>query len=439
MRGWAAMEMASSSCEVVSFLGVPPPRRDSETGRQVDGRYESSVYAWRDQECATHLFPLALQSFFNPRRIHLLVTDAARHHGHFTELQQALGGILNPVAIPDGRNERELWEIFVRVTEAIPRGIRVIFDITHGFRSLPFLAFLTVAYLRRAREVSVQHILYGNFEARDRMSTPPRVPVFDLTPFVDLLDWLTAVEALRRRDDADPLASLLRDAHERPWRGGAGKPDGKGMPRYLDDAAAALRDLSMAMHLARPMDLMGAAQRLGEVLPLVRGEVARWAPPFALLLQEVEREYVPYADDTPKRLDAAHLRRQHALIRRFVDKGLAAEACLLGREWLVNLILYSLAPEAWLDRGRRREVETALASPRAERRDAEPGLPLEAVPQIMAIREAWDFLHDLRNDVAHCGFRDAPRSLSAIMRRVQDVPERLARLLHDTMREGEAG
>lgn len=401
----------------------------------VEGRYSDSVYVWRGRECATSLFPLALQRFFDPGRIHLLVTEGAKAHGHFAELRQALGGILNPVSIPNGSDEGELWRIFESVTDAIPRGSRVIFDITHGFRSLPFLVFLTVAYLRRAREVSVLHVLYGNFDARDRMSTPPRVPVIDLTPFVDLLDWLTGVEALRRRDDAEPLAGLLRDAHKRVWREGGGDASPEGAPQYLEQASKALGELSQAIHLARPMDVMGVAQRLREVLPSVRGEVARWAPPFALLLEEVEREYVGFAHPQPGRLDEEQLRLHLDLIRRYVEQDLAAEAVLLAREWLVNLVLRSVAPDDWLVRDRRRDVEEAL-SPRAWEDPARN--PLRgAVPRIEAIRREWDFLHDLRNDAAHCGFRVEPRSLGTIVKRVREVPGRLKRLLPDAAREGE--
>lgn len=427
--------MAPSGCEVVSFLGVPARRRDPETGREVEGRYDDAIYVWGEEECSTHLFPLALQRFFHPRRLHLVVTEAARRHGHFEELLRLLGPVLNPIAIPSGRDQHELWTIFNSITGAVSRGSRIVFDITHGFRSLPFLAFLTVAYLRRARKVSVRHIVYGNREAGDWTSTPPRVPVFDLVPFVDLLDWLTGVEALRRRDDADPLADLLREAHERPWRRAAGDSGPEAGPRRLAAAAGALQDLSRAVHLARPLDLMQAAAALGRALPRAREEVARWAPPFALLVDEVEREYGRYAHPDPCRLDAAHLRLQLDLIERYVSKDLAAEAVLLAREWLVNLVLYldGVARDAWLVHDRRKKAEEVLRTQGAQGADPLRG----AVPRIEEIRRAWDFLHDLRNDVAHCGFRTQPRPAEAIAKSVREVPERLRRLLPDTVHEGD--
>jgi len=422
--------------DAISFLGL--------------GKYEEAVYRWDKQECRTRFFAEAVCQFFRPERVYLFVTEGARRQEAFAALQGEMGPRLIPVPIPDGQSEQELWQIFEKVAEAVPvqPGSRLVFDITHGFRSLPFLTFLAMAYLGRAKGVVIERVVYGAFEARDQSQSPPLVPVFDLTPFLSLLDWLTAVEALQRRDDAQFLAELLEEAHDNPWRSSGGRGDPGEMPRFLDDAAGALRRLSAAMHLARPLEVMGAADRLRQALPRVRGEVARWAKPFSVLLKQVEGEYAPFAHDEPQRLDKEHLRCQLDLIRRYVDKKMVAEAILLAREWLVNVVLLHSGPESWLDRDCRLEIEEALnqeTSLRIRHRSSDhrrltpeevlnqetslQNSPLDNVPCADAIVGEWQFVGDLRNDIAHCGFREQPRSLNSIVRDVASLPERLGRLL----------
>jgi len=55
------------------------------------------------------------------------------------------------VDIPDGKDEDELWKIFSIIVDEVQPGDEILFDITHGFRSLPFIAFLTVAYLKEVK------------------------------------------------------------------------------------------------------------------------------------------------------------------------------------------------------------------------------------------------------------------------------------------------
>lgn len=67
--------------------------------------------------------------------------------------------------ISDDCSEEEYWEIFTQVLQAIPKGKVVLLDVTHGFRSLPLLTVLILTCLRTVRKVTLQHVLYGAFEA----------------------------------------------------------------------------------------------------------------------------------------------------------------------------------------------------------------------------------------------------------------------------------
>ncbi|MBR5950240.1 MAG: TIGR02221 family CRISPR-associated protein [Actinomycetaceae bacterium] len=122
------------------------------------------------------------------------------------------------VAIPDGGSEEELWEIFRIVGDAIPECSRIIFDITHSFRSLPLLMTLLLNYLRITKRVEVEACYYGAFEKlgflNDVQNMPldeRNAPVFDLTPFFALNDWAQAISHYLDYGRADNLVTLIRE------------------------------------------------------------------------------------------------------------------------------------------------------------------------------------------------------------------------------------
>ena len=56
--------------------------------------------------------------------------------------------------------------IFNIIEQNIPTSSELLLDITHGFRSLPMLGFLAVAYLRAAKAIALTHLVYGALEAQ---------------------------------------------------------------------------------------------------------------------------------------------------------------------------------------------------------------------------------------------------------------------------------
>lgn len=156
----------------ISFLGA--------------GDYQRCRYQYNGQIYETPYFHEAAQHFFGPDRVLILCTpEAAQKHS------AALSDSLEAISIPSGKTEEELWELFTVLTEHVPEGATLIVDVTHSFRTQPMLALAAAYFLRTARSVQIEHIVYGAFEARD--AATGEVPVFDLMPFVQLIDWSVAV------------------------------------------------------------------------------------------------------------------------------------------------------------------------------------------------------------------------------------------------------
>lgn len=121
---------------------------------------------------------------------------------------------INYVDIPSGQNENELWEIFDKVLEQIDKGDEIIFDITHSFRSIPMLALIILNYAKFIKKCEIRGIYYGAIEAVGKeikdIEESDIAPIFDLTPFVRLLDWTVGIDRFIETGDARYINYLMK-------------------------------------------------------------------------------------------------------------------------------------------------------------------------------------------------------------------------------------
>lgn len=127
-------------------------------------------------------------------------------HDELIEAQLPLE--ITPVDIPDGKDEREMWEIFEKVFHLLEEGDELYFDLTHGFRYLPMLVLVLGNYAKFLRNVSVQSLTYGNYEAAGGSENPKLAPFVDITPLSVLQDWTNASSDFLRHGDASRLKGL---------------------------------------------------------------------------------------------------------------------------------------------------------------------------------------------------------------------------------------
>jgi len=388
------------------------------------GKYETVTYCWQGRECETHLFPEAVARIFEPEKLFVFVTQQAKEHEHFRKLKECLGDLVQPVDIPEGKSESELWQIFEKCAEVVSEGDEILLDITHAFRSLPMVVFTVAAYLRRTKNADIHHIVYGAYEAREPFRTPPeptdRAPIFDLTPLLDLLDWLNGAEFMLQRSDATLLAEQLKRIHGAVWR----ERTSDELPKRLQSLGNALANFSHALHFSRPRDVMNSARSLLKVLDEVKPEVERWAKPFGVILEQVRNEAAKFAHDAPDRLDKENLQKQLSLIEHYLDKGLIMQAVTLAREWVVNWVALQRGEGDWLDINFRKQIEDPLGAASAGLRGEGTQVP-EWFPRSEKLAELWNWLTNLRNDLAHCGMRKNAASIKSIQDRAKELPTKL--------------
>jgi hypothetical protein len=398
--------------------------------------YKITTYTLNSQGYRTCYCPAAVAYFCRPETTLVAVTAEAKAK-HFETLADEIAKFTRPVPvpIPEGRNEVELWQIFEALTHQVAERDELAVDITNGFRSLPFLSFLAIAFLRLARRVKVQHVYYGAFEARDQATNES--PIFDLTPFVTLLDWTIATDRFTRFGDATDLASLLKEGIP-PGHVLATDLQARKLRDALKQAAMAMEHVSLALRLTRPLETMIASVRLAETLNIAGPLIKQQARPFALLADHMGQAYQSLAlkDPLTKVNWPINLQIQLDLIERYLDQGQVVQAVTLAREWLVSLLVYQFQGDSLIDDKTVREpVEFALSN-EAERLKDEPrprfetsyDHPLQALLNHQEIGKVWSDLTQLRNDLAHVGMNLNPADAGSLRDRAKNLLPRLQAL-----------
>jgi CRISPR-associated DxTHG motif protein len=392
--------------------------------------YRTTLYVLGEQSHETQFFPVALARFIRPAQVLVCVTPTVQQHHNLLDLGQQLGDTGVPwesVPIPEGHSEADLWSIFDALTSAVGEGEHVTFDVTHSFRSLPILAFLAIAYLKAAKRVSVDGVLYGAWEARD--TTTNHTPVFDLTPFVALLDWLTATNRFVETGDGHALANLLK----------TGMPAGpvmrddiaaRALGRNLKAAADAIESVSLALQVTRPMEAMQAAAQLRDTLRQALPGILERARPFGVITEQVTQAYGQFALEAPTEAAALSegLRQQLQMIDWYVKRRRVVQAATLAREWVVSALVFQFnQPMFDYDKGRH-PVEQALNNAVEKRKLQARNIQhtpwdalLEQSPQIEALVKVWSQLADLRNDIAHVGMKIAPKPAALLKQKVEAI------------------
>ncbi|WP_165847812.1 TM1812 family CRISPR-associated protein [Ammonifex thiophilus] len=189
-----------------------------------------------------------------------------------------------------------------------------------------------------------------------------------------------------------------------------------------------------------------------KLLREVEREARRWAKPFQYILSRIDHELYPLATEQANTLTRENLERQLALIDYYLQKDLVVQAVLLAREWMVNWLAWRVGEPNWLKQevrtGVLEAVLNAAASNQAvigEKKQESEELKKKELKkrkeEIFRLFNSWSeakeaaanlwqqLIRDLRNDVAHCAFRDSVASPKTVKENAEKLRQKLKDLL----------
>lgn len=406
--------------KLLTFLGV--------------GNYFETVYTWQEKDCQTRFSPVASNKFLEPDKIIVFLTKDATENFDLlkTELHNAVK--VEPVSIPLGSNEEELWEIFSCVSSQVEPGEEVAFDITHGLRHFPLLGFLAAAFLRSGLDVKIKAVMYGAFDV-GRVVSPGITPMFDLTSMLTLLEWSSAADRFNRTGDARYLASLVGDQRKAMAAAAQNDPEQLNQVGKVGNLARGLTNISKNLRMVRAVKTMqttaGFSNRLKEARPgLMRTPVTQ---PFAMLLERVEETYAPLGLDEPlaEHNMASSLEHQMAIIKWYEEREQWVQMATLAREWLVNWFMAHLGLFDWLDREDRMRAEGVINTESRDLIQAQRdngvfrAIFLKEVPEVEKALHIWNRLTEVRNDINHAGFRKNAQEAKTLTSALKQLSEEL--------------
>ena len=379
------------------------------------GAFETS-YQFENRVYTGDVFAEALHQFCEYDEMLVCVTEKAKEKT-WPVLQKLESDKIKSIDIPTGRTTDEMWETFRIITENVDENDRVIFDITHGLRSLPFLSFLFSAYLKSAKNVTIDAIYYGALELGDRNNNVP-APVINLSEFISMIDWITATNQFIQTGDARELSTLL------PSNDNATKK-----------AAKTLLDVSLATLLCQPIELSKQAKKLEPELIKAQKKLKDTVPPFELLSKKITTTFNNFTGDFSEKDYKDGLKSQFKLIEWYLDNNRLMEGMSLGREWLINAVTYRLGLSFTLKEKEREEIAKAISGIEmvscnrlaVEELNEYGSTIYKTWTEKKLLAQFWNVLQPIRNTLDHAGHQQSALSIKTILSNT----DKLRQLLHE--------
>ena len=177
-------------------------------------------------------------------------------------MSRAVGLPVAPRLIPSGKGANEQYEILGAIADTVPNG-DVSFDLTHGFRHLGMVGFLSAFMLERVRNLHVRGLWYGALDMTDPASGI--TPVLRLDGLTRVRRWVDALDRFDATGDYGVFAPLV-----------------------IEDGVAADKAgcLARAAFFERTQNLSDAARQLRTFLPVLDTPLAGAAGLFRTRLAE---------------------------------------------------------------------------------------------------------------------------------------------------------
>lgn len=362
------------------------------------GDYKEVVYKFENLPAAAEgkYVVKAIQEIFKPDETLIIMSSRAKET-HWPALSNLPD--VSPVYIPDGRNDKELWEMFSTIAESVPDNCHLIIDVTHGFRSQPMLMLAIAVYLETIRNISVDLILYGAWEAKDTDSGI--APLINLKAFMDLVKWSYATRAFLETGNASLLSAQILPIHAEAWR-----TEGVFKPKNLQSFGRTLDKITMAFSAIRPQEVAKYAERLVENIEPCIDDVNNLdkALPFKALLGLIKERFTPMGGEKTDLFSEKGIQIQQEILQFYLNANQYQQAITLARELMVSI---TCLKQGWDGRNERKRGEdylnilTALVNERKT-------FNVELSEEQKGLSEIWSRIRNLRNDINHAAMRDTP-------------------------------
>lgn len=382
------------------------------------GNYQDVTYFLQDditKEFKSKFFVHALYEFYKPSKTIIFMTDEAEK-----KYEYELKSILNfeKKKIMEGKNEKELWDIFETLEKSIPLSDEIIIDVTHGFRSIPIVALAVIIFLNILNKINVKKIVYGAFEAKEFYEG--KAPVFDITNFLDLIEWSYATDEFLNFGNAKRLRNILNIIHEGTYR-----QHSEIKSKALKSLGKNLDEITTALSVVRPSEVSKSANELPKLIDDVKKDIEKLsvAKPLGKMLDKIPPIFQTITEAEGNLFDSNGFKAQAQMINFYVQIEKYQQAITLARESIVSYVCCQEKLDP-LDKNDREKAENMLNEWSGI---LKKGILLNEKSTRYA--ELWYKIIDYRNDINHAGMKKNPCPANKLIENIKDVCKKVEHIL----------
>lgn len=313
------------------------------------------------------------------------------------------------VEIESSQDEAANWQLFDIILQEIREGDEIYFDITHSFRSIPFVALIVLNYARLVKKASIGKILYGLFEQlgnpREVDHIPPEkriAPIVDVTNMATLLDWTNGIDQFIRTGDASMIKQLTGTEVGKVFRDQSSKPEEKRQMAELRKLADQLDLVGKSLQTCRSLGITEEVRNLRNQLHTVRELETDAIKPLIPLLDEMEKKYEAFTVDE---LDNYFVMAKWCEENKLIQPGLTLlqENCITAICQVFNI--------DQTDIHKRMDINSAIRIlleriPKENWRVRDESFVEEMISKLQPYREwikPYNVITEYRNDINHAG------------------------------------
>ncbi len=314
----------------ISFLGTGNPNaKPDQPGYDIlSYRFENDEHVYRSMFAQRAILEKHDPTSFE--RICLMMTpeSKAKHRDLLVEELLSIGctktQLIEDASITTNQNSEQQWEWFDSLQKLIHDDDEVIFDFTHGFRSVPIIFSTAISFLQKVKRFTLLNAHYGYMIDKQAATGE----IIDMAKFYRINEWADGVARLVDMADASKLAQLADE----------GQDDGFAA---LNDQqlTKALRDLT---DLIKNIDVNNVGKKADEALTLIAAKQQQCSGADAQLLKMVYDKFVDLAIQSSGRYDYDYFRLQLVLTKLLLKHGLYMQAFTVMRECIASIGMLSV-------------------------------------------------------------------------------------------------
>jgi CRISPR-associated DxTHG motif protein len=387
--------------------------------------YKETTYFLEDKEKTTKYIADALNEFLNPDKVLIFTTQEAinKNNAFKEEIEEKIGkDKTETVIVPSGKDQKEQEEIFKKVLEEVEKYNKeweIYVDITHAFRSIPLVFFISLFYLKNFYNIKTSKIFYGAFEQRDENN---RSPVIELTFLLDIIDWFNSVNMFVKRYEANELAHKLKLMvdNEKFLKL---DPEQK---NNLINLSEGLRKFSGEYLNVRAVQFARLSVDLKDKLSKSKPIINENLPILSPLIDKVQKEIENLQTPNPDTLNMDTLKYRIKLIHAYLRRNLALQAILLLREVFVDYLILKVGDtKEWLRYKYRKYISDIFNKPNGNNVDRNIAEKIKFLRNNSELGEIWEEIIKFRNNLAHCGVGGAENEdLLGLKKKIENLTKK---------------